>query len=133
MIGTSTVFVCVDGSQIHSSQHIALIMICLTRDSLGISLDRFALAPVPLLEWWLRQSGSPDVLSQRIDRLESAKECFRAACFEVDVLHVRQVFSILACALSSAVLPSDDASFGDLSLISPLLSCVLCSGNEGLR
>ena len=84
------------------------------------SLDRFALALVPLLVWWLRQSGTQEVLCQRKDRLESAKECFRAACSEVDVFHTWQVCPILACAPSSAVIATSDAAIGDVNLVSLL-------------
>ncbi len=86
------------------------------------SLDRFALALVPLLVWWLRQSGTQEVLCQRKDRLESAKECFRAACSEVDVFHTWQVCPILACAPSSAVIATSDAAIGDVNLVSPVSS-----------
>ena len=95
-------------------------MLSHTSVSLDITPDNFALCLLPLLVWWLRQSGTQEVMSQRKDRLESAKECFRAACSEVDVFHTWQVFPIFACALSSAVLAISDVAIGDVNLVSPV-------------
>ena len=88
--------------------------------SMDVPLDRFALALLPLFVWWIRQSGTQEIRCQRIDRLESAKECLRAACSEVEVVHTWQVFPILACALSSAVLITSDVAIGDSDLVSPV-------------
>ena len=88
--------------------------------SMDVPLDRFALAILPLFVWWIRQSGTQEIRCQRIDRLESAKECLRAACSEVEVVHTWQVFPIFACALSSAVLITSDVAIGDSDLVSPV-------------
>lgn len=93
-----------------------------TSHPLDVTLDNFASALLPLLVWWLRQSGTQEVECQRRDRLESAKECFRAACSEVDVFHTWQLFPILACALSSATLATSDVAIREVSLVSRVSS-----------
>ena len=89
---------------------------------LTVTLDNIALSLVPLFVWWLRRSGTQEIEDQRRDRLESAKECFRAACSEVDVFHTWQVFPILACALSSATLAHGDVPIREVSLVSRVSS-----------
>ena len=86
----------------------------------ALDLDRFALAILPMMVWWLRQSSSQEILIQRQERFESAKECLRAAGSEVDVHHIWQVFPILACALSSAGFTTCDTPLQGVSLFSPV-------------